>query len=318
MRAYLQQDFALSQWRVLSGLLLSLVLWGCQYSAPSSSPGTDSGPLRIPAGVLSQPDPVPRDEPLSASGNSLSYVVFGKRYYRLDSARNFDETGVASWYGRKFHGRLTASGEPYDMFSMTAAHKSIPLPAFARVTNLANNRSVVVRINDRGPFVDDRLIDLSYAAAAKLDMLDKGTANVRVVTLSGVPGESVPLQTAATVYVKPYQEPQPILSLPSPTPGATIAPQPGGDIVLASSSGRFLQIGAYGSFAAADELRVRVDGSVVGVVFVSKLPSSALFRVQIGPFTTAAELAAAKATLLERHSIDAIVVALAEAQPSCC
>ena len=139
----------------ISGLLfgtLALLASGCQ-GTPSKPPG-DSGPLRIPAGVLSQPDPVPRDEPLSASGNALSYVVFGKRHSRLQSARGFDETGVASWYGRKFHGRLTASGEPYDMFSMTAAHKSLPLPTFARVTNLANNRTIIVRVNDRGPFVD--------------------------------------------------------------------------------------------------------------------------------------------------------------------
>jgi len=169
----------------LFALLGALVLAGCGSTNPVPGAGgsstVDSGPDRIPAGVLSQPDPIPRDEPLSASGNSLSYVVFGKRYHRLDTARDFDEVGVASWYGRKFHGRLTASGEPYDMFGMTAAHKSIPLPTYARVTNLANSRSVIVRINDRGPFVDDRLIDLSYAAAAKLDMLGTGTAKVRVV-----------------------------------------------------------------------------------------------------------------------------------------
>ena len=172
---------------IFAVLLTLVLLAGCQNTLSGRS--QDGGPERIPAGVLTQADPVPRDEPLSASGNSLSYVVFGKRYSRLGSAAGFDETGIASWYGDKFHGRLTASGEPYDMYAMTAAHKSIPLPTFARVTNLDNNRSIVVRINDRGPFVGDRLIDLSYAAAAKLDMLGKGTAHVRVVSLSGVPGE---------------------------------------------------------------------------------------------------------------------------------
>ncbi len=293
-------------------LLLTMLLPGCTStsSIPGSSTTTDSGPTRIPAGVLSQPDPIPRDEPLSASGNSLSYVVLGKRYQRLPSAQNFDETGIASWYGRKFHGRLTASGERYDMFSMTAAHKSIPLPTYARVTNLANKRSVVVRINDRGPFVDDRLIDLSYAAAAKLDMLGAGTANVRVVALSGVPGEAKPASPVPVqppVFVKPYKEPQPILHLPASQ-----------SALLAKSEGRYLQAGAYESYATADELRARLDGSVAVAVFISKPPSAALYRVQVGPFATAADLAAARVTLRERHAIDAIVVSVTEASSTCC
>lgn len=359
MTASSQQDVAfLNRFearRRLCGLGLALILAGCTSTLPDPGKGranpTDSGPLRIPDGVLTQPDPVPRDEPLSASGNSLSYVVLGKRYHRLNSARNFDQTGVASWYGRKFHGRLTASGEPYDMFGMTAAHKSIPLPTYARVTNLVNQRSVIVRINDRGPFVDDRLIDLSYAAAAKLDMLKKGTANVRVVALSGTPAEGgqpaapLDIQTAAAppptvpasvpttatspapIYVKPYTDPQPILNLPAeavvtvpaivaqaPAP-AVSRPQP---VLLASSEGRYLQIGAYQSYATADELRARIDGGVAGDVFISKLPSDTFYRVRVGPFATAADLAAARAILRERHAIDAIVVAATEASPTCC
>lgn len=319
------------RWLWVIAALIALTLGGCTSSAPNRSSRSDSGPDRIPRGVLSQPDPVPRDEPLSASGNSLSYVVFGKRYYRLPTARNFDETGVASWYGRKFHGRLTASGEPYDMYKMTAAHKSIPLPTFARVTNLENRRSVVVRINDRGPFVGERLIDLSYAAAAKLDMLKAGTAKVRVVALSGVPSATPtpePLVQIAAggqpltqgVFVKPYEDPKPIISpLPgSEAPAEANRTQPPPSAVLASASGRFLQIGAYGSFAAADELRERLQGAVAGEVFVSKLPTSALFRVRIGPFATGAQLAAARVTLREQHSIDAIVVAVAEARQTCC
>ena len=264
-------------------------------------------------------------------GNALSYVVFGKRYNRLASARSFDETGVASWYGRKFHGRLTASGEPYDMYSMTAAHKSIPLPTYARVTNLANDRSVVVRINDRGPFVGSRLIDLSYAAAAKLDMLAAGTANVRVVALSGVPGEDNQ-QTQASVQIaavepsipsfkKPYEEPRPVLSGPVSLPVSSPGEESGASgelLLLASPASQFLQIGAYGSFMAADELRTRMEGSVRGEVFVSKLPSGSLFRVRIGPFSSGAELAAARDILRDRHSINAIVVAPAEARSTCC
>ncbi len=125
-----------------------------------------------------------RNLPKSRSGNRSEYEVFGQRYAVLDSARDFTETGVASWYGSKFHGRTTASGEIYDMHQLTAAHKHLPLPTFARVTRVDNGQSIVVKINDRGPFVGDRIIDLSFAAAAALDMLDSGKADVHVEALS--------------------------------------------------------------------------------------------------------------------------------------
>src|SRR6201999_1972511 len=137
-----------------------------------------------PFNVDSIPDAVPRVEPRSAHGNPPFYNAMGKRYYVLGSADGYMERGVASWYGPTFHGVNTSSGERYDMYGMTAAHKTLPIPCYARVTNLLNGRSIVVRINDRGPFVANRLIDLSYTAAAKLDMLRGGTAmvEVRVVT----------------------------------------------------------------------------------------------------------------------------------------
>jgi rare lipoprotein A len=137
-----------------------------------------------PPDVDSVPDAVPRDEPRSKRGNPPFYTVLGKRYAVLDSAEGYLERGVASWYGPTFHGVATSMGESYDMYAMTAAHKTLPLPAYARVTNLRNGKSVVVRINDRGPFVANRIIDLSYTAAAKLDMLREGTTlvEVRVVT----------------------------------------------------------------------------------------------------------------------------------------
>lgn len=331
-------------------LLLALVLAGCE-STPSP-PAGDSGPQRIPRGVLTQADPVPSDEPLSASGNSMSYVVFGKRYYRLKTARGFDEEGVASWYGRKFHGRLTASGEPYDMYTMTAAHKSLPLPTFARVTNLRNNRSIVVRINDRGPFVDDRLIDLSYAAAAKLDMLAAGTARVRVQTLSGVPGETLQRAPERAPEPKPlpYKVPQPILSGPTVAQQADPAPLPrysspdrsgsasaGTTLALrapASSksslkgsknsltksltNGHYLQLGAFGNFDAAGEMKSRVDPALPVEVFVAKQSDSELYRVQAGPFATLERLTAIRQQLLTQFAIDAIPLLRDEASPICC
>lgn len=142
--------------------------------------------------VFVQADAVPGNEPLSRHGNPESYVALGKRYFVMSSSRGYVEKGIASWYGKKFHGRKTSSGEKYDMYAMTAAHKTLPLPTYVRVTNLSNGRSVVVRVNDRGPFHSNRIIDLSYAAAQKLDMLRSGTALVEVRAVGDRPARPVP------------------------------------------------------------------------------------------------------------------------------
>ncbi|NQZ29804.1 MAG: septal ring lytic transglycosylase RlpA family protein [Oceanospirillaceae bacterium] len=128
-------------------------------------------------------DAVPKIERLSPGGNRSRYEVLGKNYSVMASSAGYSETGGASWYGKKFHGYLTANGEKYDMFKMTAAHKSLPIPTYVQVTNMANGRKVIVRVNDRGPFHKGRIIDLSYAAAAKLDMLKQGTSQVEVVAI---------------------------------------------------------------------------------------------------------------------------------------
>ncbi len=133
-----------------------------------------------PPDVSRVPDAVPRHEPHSRGGNRSSYEVWGKTYHVLPDASGYAKQGTASWYGEKFHGYATSNGEIYDMYKMSAAHRSLPLPTFARVTSLDNGRSVIVRVNDRGPFHSDREIDLSYAAAARLDILDNGTGRVRV------------------------------------------------------------------------------------------------------------------------------------------
>jgi rare lipoprotein A len=157
--------------------LLSLI--SCTTHRNPFSPGKDSAPHgHFDASHI--PDAVPKNEPRSASGNPNSYIVNGKRYYVLKSAKNYHKKGIASWYGKKFHGRSTSSGEKYNMYSMTAAHKSLPLPSYVRVTNLENKRSVIVKVNDRGPFHDNRIIDLSYAAATKLNIISTGTGIVEV------------------------------------------------------------------------------------------------------------------------------------------
>lgn len=162
----------------LVSLLSCLLLAACSQTQSRYSQRHDSAPTRLPTPAELQ-DAIPVPEPPSPQGNA-DYQVLGQQYQVLDSAAGFTETGIASWYGNKFHGHLTSNGEYYDMYSMTAAHKHLPLPSYVRVTHLENGKSVVVRVNDRGPFHPQRVIDLSFAAAYKLDMLDTGTAPVRV------------------------------------------------------------------------------------------------------------------------------------------
>jgi rare lipoprotein A len=178
---------------LVAALLCIVQLTGCSLagrrgepSRPASSPATTPMPPQNqkPPDIDAIPDAVPKFEPRSKRGNPPFYSVAGKRYYVLASADGFVERGVASWYGPTFHGGSTSIGESYDMYGMTAAHKTLPLPAYARVTNLKNGKSVVVRVNDRGPFVSNRIIDLSYTAAAKLDMLKEGTTLVEVRALT--------------------------------------------------------------------------------------------------------------------------------------
>jgi rare lipoprotein A len=170
---------------VAAACICGWILAGCSIAGRKPSPGvTPEAVPPPPANVESTPDAIPRREPRSAHGNPPFYKVLGRRYVVLATADGYLERGVASWYGPTFHGESTSSGEKYDMYAMTAAHKTLPLPTYARVTNLKNGRSIVVRINDRGPFVSNRLIDLSYSAAAKLDMLREGTTLVEVKALT--------------------------------------------------------------------------------------------------------------------------------------
>lgn len=232
--------------------LLSLI------AACSSRPTYDSGPrARAPAGLPG--DAVPRHEPRSRYGNGPYYKVYGDTYKVLDTSYGYQERGVASWYGRKFHGRMTSNQEPYDMFAMTAAHKTLPLPTYVRVRNLKNNRSVVVRVNDRGPFIDNRLIDLSYAAAVKLDMVRDGTSLVEVTAISF---DEPPRETLRANRTPPQPE---------------RTAEPGGDI--------FVQVGAFGEVGnARRRYELLQDGGIGPLkVYQDKSTSPTLYRVRIGP-----------------------------------
>ena len=158
----------------------SVVLLVSGITACATPPRKYVVPKRSPAELAKIPDAVPKVEPRSKLGNMGTYEVFGKRYYVLGSSDGFAQKGIASWYGPKFHGKKTSNGEIYDMYAMTAAHKTLPLPSYLEVKNLENGRKIIVRVNDRGPFHDNRIVDLSYTAAIKLDMITEGTALVEI------------------------------------------------------------------------------------------------------------------------------------------
>ena len=291
-------------------LIAVISVAACSGAPPKPNPPTSTvlppvvtAPLPVPGAV---PDAVPRVEPRSRYGNPPFYEVFGKRYYVLSSSAGYWERGVASWYGPGFHKERTSTGEPYDMYGMTAAHKTLPLPAYLRVTNLQNGRSIVVRVNDRGPFVGNRIIDLSYTAAAKLDMLRNGTAMVelRSIDPTAAPplsvasaGSAVPAAAPAAsasvatapVATAPVAAPLTVLpaaqSLTPPLPSSpTAAP-------AVSGAGLFVQAGAFSDPANAERLAAKLRGSSYGKVFVrdDQIAGRKMYRVRIGPVPDVAE-----------------------------
>ena len=210
-------------------------------------------------------DAVPRVEPLSRGGNPSSYVVFGKRYYPMRDSRGFVQRGIASWYGSKFHGRKTSNGETYDMYRMTAAHTRLPLPTYVEVTNLENGRRAVVRVNDRGPFHGNRVIDLSYAAASRIGMLGKGTALVEI----------------RAIDPRYWGKPPPRIAAAPPAVSQPTAP--------GSAEPRiFLQAGAFSDAGNAERLRARLEGDLARAVRVTpaSAPIGRIHRVQVGPLAS--------------------------------
>ncbi len=236
-------------------LLACAVLTGCgMFGAKEASPVVR--PRSIPT---APPAPGAPAEPLSRYGNPEFYVVDGVRYVPLKSAAGYIERGVASWYGPDFHGELTSTRESYDMYQMSAAHKTLPLPCWVEVTNLENGRTARLRVNDRGPFKKNRVIDLSYAAALKLDVVNKGTAFVEVRAIAG---------PAAQVRVASAAAPAPVKAPAS-----------------AESPRMYLQVGAFGERANADRMRRELEPTVGTSVRVFEDRSHAppLYKVQLGP-----------------------------------
>lgn len=242
---------------VRPGSIVWLTLWGGLLLTIALLSGCASTPS---PGEAATSDAVPRSEPWSTRGNPNSYNVHGHTYRVMHSNAGYHAQGMASWYGPNFQGKLTSSGERYNMYAMTAAHKTLRLPAYVRVTNLNNHRSVVVRVNDRGPFVSDRIIDLSYAAAKKIGMIGTGTAPVDIRVVG--PGSAAP-----TLASNPGKDPS---SMPHLVWGEDV----------------FIQVGAFAESAHVDAVRQRLAHAGIGPVQVSS--HSGLQRVRIGPVASLA------------------------------
>lgn len=243
----------------------------------------DDGPLDASAVDLAAvPDAVPRREPLHRFANR-PYSVLGRDYVPLQARTPFRQQGVASWYGRKFHGQATSSGEPYDMFGMTAAHPTLPIPSYARVTRVGTGKSVVVRVNDRGPFLHDRVIDLSYTAAWKLGYVEQGSGTVIVESIQ--PDEVAPASVVVASSV-PAADDRPFI--PGGPPVQSAAPNVLRDIE--EKGGHYLQLGAFGSRDNAESLKQKLARSLgdLGERLVIR-GSGALYRLQLGPWADAAE-----------------------------
>ena len=249
-------------------------------------PGADA-----PANLDAIPDAVPKTESLHRYANN-QYVALGQTYTPLTAPGNYKERGIASWYGKKFHGQRTSSGETYDMYGMTAAHPTLPIPSYARVTNLSNNKSVIVRINDRGPFLHDRIMDLSYTAAHKLGIIGNGSSAVEVESIVADAAVAAPIAMADPVTSEPLA--------PAIAPAATN--------VAAATGNTYLQLGAFKSPQGAEsflaKMRIEFDGSGKQVVLYQK---DNLVRVHLGPYASLDEAHATAEKLQSRLGFKPII-----------
>lgn len=276
----------------------------------------DGPGANAPANIDAIPDAVPKSEPLHRYANR-PYVALGKTYIPLTMTGTFKQRGVASWYGKKFNGERTSSGEIYDMYGMTAAHPTLPIPSYARITNISNKKTVIVRINDRGPFIEDRIIDLSYTAAHKLGIISNGSAEVEVesispnsiintITVSSVQSTALDKSPAAAV-VAPAADPAasavaavpvdasavpavPVTSGPDASAASPVMPPVAATSPGNSDTGVYLQLGAFKTQEAAAAYLEKMRGKLGDLGKQLKLTSKdGLVRVHIGPYASQSE-----------------------------
>jgi len=297
--SYPCQNIVRGRWSLI--VTVAIVLAACQ-SAPQREAAKAPGPQKPggyykddgpgdnpPANLDAIAEAVPRLEPLNRFANR-PYTVFGRDYVPATSLRAYKERGIASWYGRKFHSQKTASGEIYDMYAMTAAHPTLPLPSYARVTNVATGKSVVVRVNDRGPFHPGRVIDLSYAAAYRIGIAQKGSGEVEVESI--LPGDAPPLIAAAPL-------PPVAASDGLPAPSMAVAAEAGGYVV---------QLGAFANNANAQNFVANLANQTAGLSVEAKVrQADGLFRVVVGPYPTRDEAKRSADRLREALGLDSTV-----------
>ncbi len=306
-----------------TALLLAVALSGCgsaptrdttaaKPSPPPRSGGyyLDDGPgANPPANIDSIPDAVPRVEPIR-NATSRPYVALGRTYTPMTSLQPYKARGIASWYGRRYHGKQTSSGEVYDMYAMSAAHTVLPIPSYARVTNLANGKSVVVRVNDRGPFVDGRIIDLSYTAAHRIGVLAGGSAMVEVESI--IPGSAGTAATAPAPRA-PKPEPAPVTAAREAEPAAAPpepAPVPAPQIPIATEAGGYyLQLGAFGSRENAETFLARLKAQMGGPGDnLQVYARDGLYRVHAGPYANQGEARASAERITQTLGLKPMVL----------
>jgi len=247
--------------------ILASLLVGC---ANQPSFLSDGAPSFHPTNIEQTPDAIPKVEAKSRGGNRASYAVFGKTYYVLATSENFIQRGVASWYGTKFHGNKTANGETYDMYAMSAAHKTLPIPTYVEVTNMSTGKKIIVRVNDRGPFHGDRIIDLSYAAAAKLGTLKNGTSLVEIKAINPLTHRATSLNTAPISQNNNLSLKHVVKKSLDPTDGSL-----------------FIQVGAFNSTDNANKLKHELFNLLKMPITIkpSTHLSDPLYLVRLGPYT---------------------------------
>lgn len=305
----------------ISLLLALLVLAGCASGpspsgprAPSTPAGRDGPPAVVPPDLAQTPDPEPRVEPIRQGGPNKPYTVLGQSYEPMVADVPWKQRGLASWYGQKFHGRRTASGELFSLYGLSAAHRTLPIPSYVRVRHVVSGKEVIVRVNDRGPFHSNRVLDLSYAAALKLGIVSMGSAEVELERLTfddirtgawrrnAVPGggdpatrEDDPIATMASAATPAPAGNVAVVALASPSSSDAASAVASTAAVDASNSpdraytpaarGFWVQLAALGKRDGVDKLQQRVNTELSSLApFMAVFREAALFRLQVGPY----------------------------------
>lgn len=305
-------------WGALACVMLTLLLSGCASGPkpvaphPGASPQRDGPPLSVPPNLADLPDVVPQIEPIRQGGPNKPYVVLGQSYEPLQGDVEWSETGGASWYGNKFHGRRTASGELYSMFGLTAAHKTLPIPSYVRVRNVRNGKEVIVRVNDRGPFISGRVIDLSYAAAIKLDIAATGVGQVEIARLTFDDIRSGAWQRGTVLDPDPTQQATRPLQgdgLTQASPDGASDKAPSARAHTPAARGFWVQLAALSRRDGVDKLQQRIADQLTGLLpLLAVFHESPHYKLQAGPFASKQEAQQAARQVREALQLQPMVI----------